>query len=255
MSKSIRLWLMLFAIVASFVIAAACGGDDDKDDGDGNGQPTAEETSGPDADATEPEGNGDGGDAASQLEDLAGKFATNDVKITYDFSTSSAGTTTEGSMTLYWKPPDASRVDFSTEDSGDVTFITQGDTSYICSSEEGGGTCIESPGAAGLPLPFLSFLTDPEGLSGLVGQNALGADLDESSETIAGQDATCFSGSSDAAGADFEYCFSEDGVLLRISTGGSGDDFTLEATSVEGSVSDSDVAPPYPVTDIGGLSP
>ena len=253
MSKSIRLWLILFAMAGSLIIAAACGGDDDKDDGDDNGQPTAEETSGPDADATEPGDNGADGDAASQLENLAGRFATNDVKIAYDFSSSAAGTTTGGSMTLYWKPPDASRVDFSSGDSGDVTFISQGDTSYICSAEEGGGTCIESPGGAGLPLPFLSFLTDPEGLSGLVGQNILGVDLDESSETIAGQDGTCFSG--DAAGASFEYCFSEDGVLLRLSSGVSGEDFTLEATSVEGSVSDSDVEPPYPVTDIGGLTP
>lgn len=253
MSKSIRLWLMLFVIVGSFVIAAACTDDDKKDDG--NGDPTAEETSAPDGNATDTGSNGDGGDPASQLEDLAGAFATNDVKIAYNFSSSSAGTVTEGSMTLYWKPPDASRVDFATGDSGNVTFISQGDTPYICSPEE--ETCIESPGGAGLPLPFLSFLTDPDGLSSLVGQDILGVDIDQSSETIAGQDATCFSGSSDAAGgATFEYCFSDDGVLLRLSAGdGTGGDFSLEATSVEGTVSDEDVQPPYPVTDIGDLVP
>lgn len=254
MSKWVRLLLIVAAIATGLVMVSACGGKTkNKDD---NNQPTAAATT---DSGEQPTAAGDGsGDPATDLEALAGRFATQDVKVSYDYSSGSGDTASTGSMTIYWKPPDHSRVDFSSGDSGDVTFISQGDKSYICSADgAGSGTCIESPGGSSLPLPFLSFLTDPQGLSGLIDANVLGVNIDTSSETIAGQDGECFSGSSDAAGgASFEYCFNSDGILLRLSTGsGTGADFTLEATTVEGTVADADLALPYPITDIGGLTP
>jgi hypothetical protein len=50
-----------------------------------------------------------------------------------------------------------------------------------------------------------------------------------------------------------EYCFNDDGLLLRLDGGSEGGaNFTLEATSVEGSVADADLELPYDVLDITG---
>jgi hypothetical protein len=54
-----------------------------------------------------------------------------------------------------------------------------------------------------------------------------------------------------------EYCFSSDGILLLLTGSGpeGAGEFRLEATSVEGEVSDADLEPPFPVMEIPGLAP
>ena len=257
MATSFRLGLMIVALLAGS-LAFACGGgagtsdDDGDDDGD---QPEASEG----ADGDDADGDGDGGDLQDELRKLAEEFGVREVKIEYSFSSTGDGSTDdEGTITLYWKPPDAWRVDISSS-AGDLILINSDGTSYLCTSAGGTGQCLESPIGDVVPIPFLSVFTDPDGLSELIDVALAGVDVDRSDRTIAGQDATCFSISATIEGETgaTEYCFREDGILLLLRAGGSDAEgagaFTLEATNVEDSVSDSDLEPPYDVTEIPGL--
>jgi hypothetical protein len=193
-----------------------------------------------------------GGDASAALAALEGKAATKEVKAAYDFTSTSSGSTEQGTFTLYSKPPDW-RFDFS---SGGTTgsIISVGGKSYLC-TPDGGGTCIESSSLSQVPLPFLSIFTDPTTLSSMIGANLSDANINRSSKTIAGQSADCFAVAGGAAGAvgTGEVCLSSDGVLLSITANSAGTEFTLSATSVEGTVSASDLTPPYPVQSIPGV--
>jgi hypothetical protein len=242
------------------LLVAACGGGDD-DNGDDNGdEPTATVPAG-DRDADDGDGaddgdadNGDGADLGDELRDLAAQFGVEEVKIEYDFSATGDGADETGSMTLYWKPPDAWRMDFS-GGGEDAIFITTDEASYICAEDQ----CLLSPLAEAIPIPFLSFITEPEELSDLIGENILGLDVDRSEREIAGMDATCFSmeGTIEGETGSGEYCFSDNGILLLLRAGGSGMDgageFSLEATSVDDEVDDEDFEPPFPVTDLSDL--
>jgi hypothetical protein len=192
-----------------------------------------------------------GGDASAALAALESKAATKEVKAAYNFSTTSAGTTTPGTFTLYSKPPDW-RFDFS---SGSTTgsIISVGGKSYFC-TPEGGGACIESSSLSQVPFPFLSIFTDPTTLSSMIGANLSDVNINRSSKTVAGQSADCFAVAGGAAGAvgTGEVCLSSDGVLLSITANSAGTEFSLEATSVSGTVSASDLTPPYPIQSVPG---
>jgi len=242
--KYLRLWLIL-ATALGGVLAFACGGDSNNDNGNTPG-PTASSTNGNGASNTPSDG-GSSGDTNDELKDLAGKIAGKEAKVAYTFTTEAGGTSTTGSFTLYWKPPAAWRLDL--EEGGATSSIYSKDgKSYLC----GEGTCIESPTA--IPLPFLSFFTDPTSLTSQIDTEVSGVGFDKSSEQIAGQDATCYkaSGSVAGAGASAEYCFNDDGLLLRLDSSSAGTTFKLEATSAEGTVADADVELPYDITQIPG---
>jgi hypothetical protein len=257
MARSFRLGLVIVALLAgSLALACGGGGGTSDDDGDGNGngdQPEASEGADGDADG---DGDGDGGEGQDELRKLAEEFGVREVKIEYSFSSAGDGSPDdEGTMTLYWKPPDAWRVDISSS-GGDVILINSDGTSYLCTSDGGTGQCLESPLGDLIPIPFLSVFTDPNGLNDLIDVSLAGVDVDRSDRTIAGQDATCFSisGTIDGETGATEYCFREDGILLLVRAGAEGSgEFTMEATNVEDSVSDSDLEPPYDVTEIPGL--
>jgi len=231
-------------------LAFACGGDSSNDNGNTPG-PTASSTNGNGASDT-PSASGTSGDVNDELKDLAGKFAGKEMKVGYDFTSSAGGTSSTGAFTLFWKSKDAYRVDIT--DSGSTTsLITKDGKQYICTADGDSGTCIASP-VSSLPLPFLTFFTDPSSLTNLIDTEVSGVNFDKSSEQIAGQDATCYKTSGNVQGqeASAEYCFNGDGLLLRLAGGSTGATFTLEATSVGGSVSDADVELPYDVVTIPG---
>jgi hypothetical protein len=239
-----RTLLASIAVLALGLFLAGCGGggDDDDDDDTGDG-PTAEATD--DSGADEGDGGDDTGASSDELKDLAGRFADQEVKISYDFTLSGADS---GTFTLYWKPPDAWRMDFSSAGS-EGSLITRAGASYLCTE----GQCIETPAGSASPLPFFSFITDPDALGSLIDSSVAGVGVDESERKIAGEDARCFSYGSDVAGAGSgEFCFSEDGVMLYFSTEAAGTTTTMEATEVELSVSDADLEPPYPIMEIPG---
>jgi len=133
-----------------------------------------------------------------------------------------------------------------------TTIIAAGGSSYICADAGGQGQCIESPGTQ-IPVPFLSSFIDPDAYESFIAGSFAGLDIDRSDRTIAGQDAQCYSASGVVGGEEgqSEFCFSSDGVPLRISGGGGGSEFTMEATAVEEAVSDADFELPYDVIDLG----
>lgn len=183
---------------------------------------------------------------SSQLSDLEGKLATKVVKATYNFTTTAGSTTTQGTFTVYSKPPD-SRLDYASGGTSG-SIISAGGKSYVCSA----GTCLQSSSLSGAALPFLGYFTNPQSLSSLIGA---GSGVSHSNRTIAGQSADCFTASGSVAGQQGagEICFSSDGVLLSLKSSSAGNGFDLEATSVEGSVADTDLTPPYPVATIPGV--
>ena len=237
MINSWRMSLVVFALLAGALLAA-CGGGDDNGDSD---EPTAVEDVDDDQD----------GDASAALQRLAGEFGAEEVKITYRFSSTFDGETMDGTMTLFWKPPDAWRVDFSFE-GAEASIITTADKSYFCTREVGDARCLESPIAEALPLPFLSFFTEPDTLADLIGETA-GLDIERSSRDIGGESASCFSaaGAIDGEEGSAEYCFSDRGILLLLrATGGGGEELSVEATDVENEVDSRDLEPIYPVFEI-----
>ena len=255
MPNSLRLALMIVALLAGSLAFACGGGDGTSDDDDTGDQPEVSE--GVDGDDADSGGGDDGaeGDLEAELREFADEFSVREVKIEYTFSTSGDGSPDdEGTITLYWKPPDAWRVDISTS-GADVILINSQGTSYMCTSEGGFNQCLETPLGNVIPIPFLSVFTDQNGLNELIDMSLAGVDVDRSDRTIAGQDATCFSVSATFEGETgaAEYCFREDGILLLLRAGGAdaegAGEFIMEATNVEDSVSDSDLEPPYDVSE------
>ena len=244
--------LLAVALLFALLAAVACG-DGDEDAGE---TPAAAET--PEAGETPAADDGDedeDGDGAGlqELEALAAEWANSSAKVSYDFSSSFDSEVDSGSMTLYWRPPDW-RVDISSTDGADVTMIAADDTTYLCS--EGSCLAIESTESPMVPpFPFLGSFTEAGALSTSIAEAALGVDIDHSQENIAGESASCFSVSGSVAGGagDVEWCFTDDGILLRFASTsedeiGAGD-FTLEATEVSRDLSDSDFEPPFPVEE------
>ena len=251
MFVSLRALLLIVALLAGS-IALACG--DSGDDGGQTEPTTVDEAS------DQEDKNGDdepAGDAESELRRLAEEFGISEYKVAYNVTSEGDGEeTTESQVTVYWKPPDSSRVDLN---AGESSYISSGGSSYQCSQSE----CQELPsGLATLPLPFLGFFFEPDGLQNLVDVALLGVDLETSDRSIAGENASCYSASTTVAGVTggFETCLADDGLLLVFESGASGvagaGSYRIEAISVERSVSDIDFEPPYEVTefpDIGDI--
>ena len=243
----LRLWLIIGALLAG-ALFVACGGDDDGDDtGDGE-EPTA--TTSVEGGETPSDGDGGdgGGDIETELGDLASQFASKPLKASYNYSSSAGGQTTDGALTLYTKPPDSWRLDFSSADSGDTIFIKNADGSFICSEDQ----CIASPAGSTIPFPFFGFLNDPGSFADTVTGTFAGVDVDRSDVTIAGQDGKCYAVTSTVTGAEAttEYCFTEDGLLLRARVSAGGAEFSIEATSVDTTVADADLELPYDLLEI-----
>lgn len=257
MRSSLRYILIAVALLAGALFAACSSDGDDNGDGDSDDPAAEQPVDGDDGDGDD--GNGDDdddGDASGDLSAFADRFGISEVKIEYNFTSSGTADEFDGTMTLYAKPPDAWRMDIGTPD-GDIAFINNGDTAYMCTAAAGEELCLESP-ASGLldDIPFFTIFTDPDGFDDFLGSSIGDVDVSRSSREIAGQDATCFQISGEDAG---EFCFRDDGVLLLLRASGAEDDagsvFSLEATSVSDSVSDEDFQPIYEVLDIGDLIP
>lgn len=246
---------LYLGLVATLIIASAalwaCGGSDSNNDDNNSNNPTESSSTTPEntRESSDTPSSSDG-NTSDELKDLAGKLAGKQMSVAYDFTTSGGGTDTTGSFKLFWKSKDAYRIDIIDDAGSSTSFILKDGTQYVCSPDgSGSGTCIKSP-ITTFPLPFLGFFTDPDTFSNLIDTEVNGVNFDKSSETIGGEDGTCYKSS--VGGASAQYCFSNDGLLLRLDSGTSGASFKLEATSVDNSVADSDLELPYAATDIGG---
>lgn len=258
------IFFMLMALAAVLVLAlsAACGGGDDDDDntGDDGGSTTSatatEDTGGDDggdesATPTEDTGGDDGGLTDEQLSELADRYDTFRGMVTYQIT---GGTADDAlSSMTFWRSDTASRYDI-TDDTGTTTVI-ESDALYFCADE----SCIkyDADNSTGNPFALFTSLFSAEAIQAEFGDLS-GIDVEESSDTIAGLDASCFHYSGDLdpdteGDESGEICFAENGMMLRLASDDAEDFGSFEATEVTTDISDADFEPPYPVTDLSGL--
>ena len=242
------------------VVASACGGDDDDDDG-GDNEATATKSAdgGDDAGEETPsdDGGDDGGDdssdAAGQLAALAGEYEKFEGYVKYE-ARDFGGDAGFSSMAIYQKG-DSSRIDIESAD-GNVILINTPDATYMCTANQ----CSKFPvgeDTGGFADAFAGLI-DPSTIESEFGDLGDDVEIDVSSEEIAGVDATCFSASGDLdedtpgdeAG---EVCFTEGGLLLRITFDSAGESGTLEATEADNEVPDDAFEPPFEVIDLSDL--
>ena len=264
-----RLLALIAVLSLTALLAAACSSDGNSDGSDNGATATPTATPGatqtPGDGQTPPDGDGtptptetpdDGGSdsdsLSSELQSLASEWADKTARVTYEFSSQGQGEDFTGEMTLYWRSPEW-RMDMLTAD-GEVIMIAAEDKTLICSE----GACLAVPniGSAGVGAPpFLGTVTDPDAFSASISNTVTGVDVDSFQETIAGESADCFSvsGSFEGESGDAEWCFSDDGIMLRFAgafeEAGEEGEFRLEATAVSREVTDGDFEPPYPVTE------
>lgn len=196
-------------------------------------------------------------DVEAELEELAQRWEDREAKVVYQLTSERDGEVDRGSLIVYWKPPDW-RADFQSGTELASVLQRRGDL-FIC--EEADRTCFKVPvsGPTSAPLPFL-FVPPSEIVDTVherVAEAAAGVEIERSTRRIAGEEASCFSIRADepAGNGGFETCWSEDGILLFLSTDQTdpeGGTFrtTMEATGVERTVSDRDVEPPYGVQEL-----
>jgi len=244
-----RQWLLAIlsvALVASLLLMAACGGDDDEEGNSEDSNPTATEVTDGGDETTDA---GDGGDdAASDLSTLAENYEDFTGVVTYE--TTGFVDDTFTSMKIY-KGENASRVDYEGSDATG-TIISTADAIYLC----GEGICLKySSGDSSLdPTGGLTALLSAQSISDAYGDLPDDVDVSESSQEIAGVDATCYSytgeiDESESGDESGEICVSESGLLLRLKFSGSGGG-QFEATEATDDVSDDDFEPPFPVTEL-----
>jgi hypothetical protein len=259
-------WRLLFLVLstlamAALLLAAACGGDDDDDDDDGGATATEDsgddtgDDSGDDGGATETDDSGDGGDddggdAISELEDLAGAGENASGVITYTISSEG----TDSSTWTVYTEGDNSRIDFG-DDSGAFISITTPEATYTCTEGGGDGVCYAGEGGIG-SNPFEGLFT-AYGSSDSVFQYLelfTDADVESSSEELAGVDANCYTASGDFTGdaGTIKWCFAENGLLLLSSYDLDSGAFEMRATEFSEDVPDDAFEPPYDVTEIPG---
>jgi len=242
-------WLVLLSlIVASSMLAWACGGGGD------NKSPTQTSPAGPTAAAGETPQSGGTPQAGGQFSGLSARFAQANFKATFDVK-STGGTQGDfaGTMIMY-KKGDLLREDFQSESGGQTTtatYITTPDKSYVCSPATQAGesdTCYSAPvqpgeGAGQIVADLEKVLT----------ASSLQV-VSTSSRNIAGEDADCYTIRSSDLEGDAEICLSKEAVPLYTKSTAQGAESTLEATAFSRDVSDSDFQPPYPVTDTSATS-
>ena len=263
-SRARRLIILMLGAIAllGLVAAAACtsGDDDGGDDSDDSDNPAAtmdDFDGGDDAD-----GDGDGGgDSLAELAAFGGDYDSFTGTVTYDitdFSTgNTAGLTGVTNMAIYQKDG-SSRFDISSPED-EIIFISTPDASYLCS----GSDCLQyasDDANAGAAVSAFTGVFSAASISRGISDLPDGVDVEVTSETIAGIDATCFKATGDldpdqAGDESSEFCFSDGGLLLRLAFETDGQSSSFEATSASDDVPASAFEPPFPVTDISDLLP
>jgi hypothetical protein len=200
-----------------------------------------------------------GGSVRSELESLGGDWAHVQAKVSYSVQAQNSASPSPSpisELTLFWKPPSSLRMDIGKQGQVEETIIQTGTTTYECSAQE--HACLQSSSSQGASaIPFFSLFANPQALLSQIKSKVTGLKIVQSNETIAGQQASCFTASGTVKGKQgtAEWCFSSSGILLlfqgqsQSSTGGT-EAFKIQATAASPQVSDSDFHPPYPVKQI-----
>jgi hypothetical protein len=184
-------------------------------------------------------------DAEQQFRELTGKWGNASARITYTL-TNAAG----DAQVVVSRRDSRSRIDHT----------IAGRTSTVIVREDGGYTCLnatnscgalstaDASAAASSFIPFVVPLADTAGVNAIVA-GAESMELVEGSE-IAGAEATCIKadGNLGDISGPTTFCFSEDGLLLRIKYEGFVP-FDMTASAIE-DAEESDFDPPYAVPTV-----
>jgi hypothetical protein len=251
-----RWLLILLALLASLaLVVAACGGDSD-DDEDTDEVATETEDTGDDEeeeeeDPTEDAGEGEDGDARSSLEKLAASGELASGVVTYTITSEG----TEDSTWTVYSDGENSRVDFGEGESAFIS-ITTPDASYYCTALAGASSCFEGEGSEGVN-PFAGLFTQYGTSEAVIDYlDVYGdAEIDQSTEEIAGVDANCYATSGDLTGdaGTVKWCYAESGLLLLSSYDLDSGGFAMEATEFTDDVPSDAFEPPYEITEIPGF--
>jgi hypothetical protein len=236
---------------AALLLVVACGGDDETDTS--SDEPTATEANGngdESPEATDDSGDGEGG-GDSDLSALAADYGDFEGIVKYE--TTGFGDDSFTTMTIY-RADGKSRVDYEGA-GGSGTFLTNAEGSFACTENQ----CLKVPTAEGAdPTALLTAFINPETIASTYGDLPDGVNVEESSEEIAGLDATCYEYSGDldeeeAGDETGQVCFSDSGILLRLDFTGSAGGGKFEAVEAEDGTADADFDPPYDVVDLSNL--
>ncbi len=246
--------LLMGLVVAGGVVllTSACGGGgEEKASPTPSARATGTAAASPAAAATGASAAATGAPATSSLTGdakavytLASKGTEAIYRATYEISSTTQGESSEGTMTIYAKPP-KSRFDSISTAPGEAEptegrFISTDGDSITCSKTAGEWTCTKF--AAGQAIEEPSTAVDE--------QEVQKYDVSKTDgRKIAGQDTDCFlmrpkPGQTDLPD-ETELCLNDDGIPLYSQAKGPGTDTTVvEATDYSGSVSDADFEPP-----------
>jgi hypothetical protein len=171
----------------------------------------------------------------------AGKLST--YKVTYKWTTSAGGQTQTSEQTWYYKAPNA-RFDFSAGPGATFSVYSLTDGTYVCTNAGGTGFCQKSGDQTAFGAnPAADFALQLQGDPTKFNAAFTG------SQTIAGQQAQCYTVKSLGAGAygDVSTCYSAGGVPLKTTISSQGSTFTMEATGFSTTVTDADFKLPAAV--------
>lgn len=233
LTTSIRRLVTVLAAVV--LVAAACGNDDGGTPATTTGATTTT------AVTTTTVAPGDALAAAAEA------WGGRDVIVEGTWEQTTDGETTSGTVRLVWQPSRQRwRMDLSSTD-GSGSLIATAERTLACVDAE--QACAQLPATGGAlpplvaPVPGLQLLavTDVAALAA-----RFGAQVTTGTRTVAGREATCFSGTT--AEGTGEVCFA-DGVLVLLRAEDAGGRITYEATAVEdpSAIDDALFEPPYPV--------
>jgi outer membrane lipoprotein-sorting protein len=171
----------------------------------------------------------------------AGKATT--YKATYKWSITAGGQTQTSEQTWYYKAPN-SRFDFSAGPGATFSVFSLADGTYLCTNAGGQAFCQKSAGQAAFGQnPAADFALQLQGDPSKFNASFTG------SQTIAGQQAQCYSVKSVAGGAfaDVSSCYSANGIPLKTTINSQGTTLVMEATAFSATVTDADFKLPGPV--------
>lgn len=171
----------------------------------------------------------------------AGKATT--YKATYKWSITAGGQTQTSEQTWYYKAPNA-RFDFTAGPGATFSVYSLTTGTYLCTSAGGQGFCQKSADQAAFGQnPAADFALQLQGDPSKFNASFTGT------QTVAGQQAQCYSVKSVAGGAfgDVTTCYSTSGIPLKTTINSQGSTLVMEATAFSTTVTDADFTLPAPV--------
>jgi hypothetical protein len=229
---------VLIGLVTAAIALAACGG---------AASPAAQAPAATTAAAaTSTQSSGTAAPAASSGPNIAdvlkaGKSST--YKVTYKWTTTAGGQSQTSEQTWYYKAPN-SRFDFTAGPGATFSVFSLTDGTYVCTTAGGTSFCQKSADQAALGQnPAADFALQLQGDPTKFNAAFTG------SQSIAGQQAQCYTVKSLGAGAygDVSTCYSSGGVPLKTTISAQGSAFTMEATAFSTTVTDADFKLPAAV--------